>query len=478
MYNILIIFFVIFIILIIFFLYNRDTLPIIIKQIFFPSSKQENLIKLLNIAKNIPIHKYRIDKSINLLNYEDSDSQFMKIFKNITPISKSEMMKKISNTISNNDLTDEDIFSFLKKDYVHTYKNKYVISTTSGTSGEMGIFINDWESWVRTQCILFSNMFYENIFLLIPCFPTLKMVFILTTEGHFMTKKLSLPCFKILYFIDILVLSMFDKNLIKKINNYQPDILHTYSSVLEDIYLHLKISPKIITTGSEALSPILKLKLQENFKCKIISTYGSTECVFMATTCKHDNYHISDEVIIELVDDKGKLIEEENIPSDHILITNLINTYQPIIRYRLNDSLEYTRCACGSDKKTIVIHGRNDDCMYFTDIYGKIKKYSSITIQSIFVSIPEVFIFQVIHYEQNFLIIFIDSNDLNNITNSKFSQSENQDLQELKILIEINLNNFMIDNNLRLNYKIFYKKLSREKSGKFKQIINLVSYKN
>jgi len=268
-----------------------NTLHIIFNQLFSNTSKQEHLKNILNIAKNIPLYSEKIDNTnpITIYNCEE-------IFKNVIPTTKSDFMKDISNTLRDNNLSKEEIFSHLKDEYVHTYINKYgkyIISTTSGTSGEMGIFINDWDSWVKTQSILFLNMFYDNIFLFFPSLK-IKMVFVVATEGHFMTKKLSVPCFNI-FFFDVLVLSMFDKNLVEKINIFNPDILHSYPSLLEEIYYNLKINPKIITTGSESLSYNLKLKLQENFQnAKIISTYGSSECVFMATSCKYGNLHISD----------------------------------------------------------------------------------------------------------------------------------------------------------------------------------------
>jgi len=159
-----------------------------------------------------------------------------------------------------------------------------------------------------------------------------------------------------------------------------------------------------------------------------------------------------------LVDKQGKIIEDENIESSYILITNLINTYQPILRYKLNDSLEYIQCFCGSHKKAILVHGRIDDFIFFIDIYGVTKKYSPITIECIFINIPEIFTFQIIHYKQNCLEIFLDSNNFD----------------YLKKLAIINLNNFMNENNLILFYNIFYKKIERNKSGKFKQIVNLV----
>jgi phenylacetate-coenzyme A ligase PaaK-like adenylate-forming protein len=51
--------------------------------------------------------------------------------------------------------------------------------------------------------------------------------------------------------------------------------------------------------------------------------------------------------------------------SDSLLVTNLANFVQPVIRYQLGDSVVISdrRCACGSPLATILVEGRTDEIL-------------------------------------------------------------------------------------------------------------------
>ena len=52
--------------------------------------------------------------------------------------------------------------------------------------------------------------------------------------------------------------------------------------------------------------------------------------------------------------------------SDTVLLTNLVNTVQPLIRYDLGDRITWhgSGCACGSALPVIEVLGRHDDVMH------------------------------------------------------------------------------------------------------------------
>ena len=451
----------IFILFIIFIIHKEDIkiIFIFISEIFFPSSKKERLLILLNKISKIPVYKNKI-YNISDVNIDNCEEKL----KSIVPITKKELCRDIENSISGYEIKTEiktdEIFKHLKSVYSHYYvknDNKYVVITSSGTTGEMGIFINDWDSWIRTQAILFINIFYDNIYLFIPKIK-ITMLFVLTIDGHFMSRKIAVPPLT-MFFINVVVLSMFDPCLTDKINKLKPDILHSYPTLLDEILPDIDINPIIITTGSEHLSDTLRCKLQEKFEnTKIIETYGTSECVFMASSCKYNKLHLSDKCIIELVDEHNNIITDDDISSDHILVTNLVNTFQPLVRYKLNDSLQYTHCMCSSKSKAIIVDGRVDDFMYFIDIFGKKHKHSPISIETIFIRIPERFIYQIVHYKQNCLNIFISADNFNDV----------------KELVKNSMDDYIDNFFLNITYSIYEQTIERNKNGKIKQIISLI----
>jgi phenylacetate-CoA ligase len=68
-----------------------------------------------------------------------------------------------------------------------------------------------------------------------------------------------------------------------------------------------------------------------------------------------------------LYDYEGKLIQSPHIRGHHMILTNLVNYAQPLIRYEMNDMIILDdACPCGSRFRTIQkILGRNDDLIYF-----------------------------------------------------------------------------------------------------------------
>jgi phenylacetate-coenzyme A ligase PaaK-like adenylate-forming protein len=58
--------------------------------------------------------------------------------------------------------------------------------------------------------------------------------------------------------------------------------------------------------------------------------------------------------------------------SHSVLVTNLANTLQPIIRYELGDrvTIRPDRCTCGSPLPAIEVEGRTDDVITFPGSEG------------------------------------------------------------------------------------------------------------
>jgi phenylacetate-coenzyme A ligase PaaK-like adenylate-forming protein len=68
------------------------------------------------------------------------------------------------------------------------------------------------------------------------------------------------------------------------------------------------------------------------------------------------------------VDEKGRPVPPGS-PSATVLLTNLANRVQPLIRYDLGDSItvEPKPCACGSPFPAIRVEGRRDDILRLAD---------------------------------------------------------------------------------------------------------------
>lgn len=160
-------------------------------------------------------------------------------------------------------------------------------------------------------------------------------------------------------------------SLVDTLNAFQPEILGSYPSILQILAKaqkagRLAIRPLALCSSAEYLSPDVLAMLEEVFQCPVMENYCSTEGGEVAMLCKANHLHLnSDWIIMEPVDADNNPVEEGL--SDGILLTNLANLVQPVIRYRVSDRARLRKqpCACGSPFPVLEIEGRKEDILEF-----------------------------------------------------------------------------------------------------------------
>ncbi|MDW7656231.1 MAG: hypothetical protein SCM11_03545, partial [Bacillota bacterium] len=80
-------------------------------------------------------------------------------------------------------------------------------------------------------------------------------------------------------------------------------------------------------------------------------------------------------VYVELFEQDGKTRVTEPGQRGRVVLTNLVNTIQPLIRYEMNDIIELGEaCPCGSRFRVIErIIGRNDDVLHLMTHTGSLR---------------------------------------------------------------------------------------------------------
>ena len=99
------------------------------------------------------------------------------------------------------------------------------------------------------------------------------------------------------------------------------------------------------------------------FDTTVRSSYGATEFLPMAWECARGQLHANtDWLILEPVDAAYRPVPLGE-QSHTVLLTNLANTVQPLIRYDLGDqvTLQAGPCGCGSPLPVMRVQGRQDD---------------------------------------------------------------------------------------------------------------------
>ena len=150
---------------------------------------------------------------------------------------------------------------------------------------------------------------------------------------------------------------------------FQPEMLVALPGMLSLVADHListgrqDIRPRILVTGGEVLTPLMRQRLHRAFGVEPMQTYASHEFPLMGWECRTTGeIHTSDDgAIVEVLQNGRPAAPGEN---GEVVVTNLHAYAMPFIRYRLADVVTRgsEQCPCGQPFSTVrAIQGRMID---------------------------------------------------------------------------------------------------------------------
>jgi len=124
-----------------------------------------------------------------------------------------------------------------------------------------------------------------------------------------------------------------------------PSLLFRFASWVSDNRVDTGCSglAAIITSG-ELLHDFQRRAISEAFHCPVVNEYGTTETGIIAFECAQGMLHInSDHLYVECLE------SEPFAGQGNLVITELNNLYNPLIRYQLGDlgAISEEECSCG-----------------------------------------------------------------------------------------------------------------------------------
>ena len=331
-------------------------------------------------------------------------------YHHIPTINKSMMMENFS-TLNTCGLIKEDVeqYAILKeknKDYLGYYKDQYVIGLSSGTSGNRGIYITP-----KSMTKRLPGVFLARSGLSLKDLP-MRILFCLRvfSQGF---NDINAPLIKLSYMPTMTP----PEEIIRQINQKNINILMAPPSLIRfllPLKNEIKVKLKKIITYAEVLTKTDKMQFEQAFQTNVIEIYQASEGQ-IASACEKGNLHINEDLVyIELYDQEDQLITKPHVVGHKMVLTNLINNAQPLIRYEMNDMIVLDDpCSCGSHFRTIEkILGRNDDLIYFYNSKGEQKVvFPDLFSRWIITESEKVREFQVVQYEVGVLDITIDCED-------------------------------------------------------------------
>lgn len=146
----------------------------------------------------------------------------------------------------------------------------------------------------------------------------------------------------------------------------RPMLLCGYPSVIarladEQVAGRLAIAPKIVIVTAEQLTPELTDRISAGFGSPPANAFASSEGLNGSAPPGSDEFTFaSDMAIVEFVDAHDRAVAPGEV-ADHVLVTNLINHVQPLIRYRLDDRMIPLPPASDHGHQRAKVEGRSDD---------------------------------------------------------------------------------------------------------------------
>ncbi|WP_214413932.1 hypothetical protein [Sphaerisporangium fuscum] len=300
-------------------------------------------------------------------------------------VDKKMLMARFDDWITDREVTLERVQEFVADPTLvgERFQGRYMVATTSGTSGLRGLFLMDeWSVVVhaalgtRTSGGLGAG---DVIRVLARAGRT---AIVSAPGGHFFTVA-SAAWFRRERPLLGRTLRVFSINqplpdLVAELNRYNPASVAGFLSMLtllarEQEAGRLRIRPAVLIAGGETATADSLERLATAFHTKVQAAYAATECGFLSFGCGSGWYHVnSDWVVVEPVDADLQPVPPGR-PSHTVLMSNLANRVQPILRYNLGDSvtLRPDPCPCGSPLPAIRVQGRAADLLTFPTADGE-----------------------------------------------------------------------------------------------------------
>lgn len=396
-------------------------------------------------------------------------------FAELPPVTKSELMEHWNEWVTDQNVKLADVQKFMssRENLGRKFAKKYQVYTTSGSTGNPLVMLCDNTTANVTNGISFSRAYARSEDMKSFIAKGGRSIGVYADSGFYLgngsihAKLRAFPWKK--RQIGIVDALLPTEKIVQRLNEFQPVMLGGYPSNLELLISEqqsgkLHISPSIIMTGGEYLSPQLRSQLSEVFNCYVQTSYSCTEGGTIACECREKHLHLNDDwLIIEPVDKDFKPVADGEL-AEKILLTNLSNFTQPLIRYEVTDRIimHNEPCSCGNPSPWIEIEGRTDDVVAFEQKGEKIR----VAPLAIYATLKEV------HELRRFQLIVSSNNNLE----LRLIPAEGVSVDEAYTKATESLKGFLSSQGVTEYNCVLSKDLpmTHKSSGKFKHIINAV----
>lgn len=323
---------------------------------------------------------------------------------------KADLMRRFDAWVTDPAVDREGVEAFLA-DRGHIgerYLDRYVVWKSSGSTGEPGIFVQD-EPALATYDALIAIQLSAGRLAGPYAWGVLarggRAALIAATGDHFASiaswqrvcRGSPWPNAKAFSILDPL------PRIVGDLNAYRPAFVASYPTMLallaeEQAAGRLRLQPACLWSGGEYLAPLTAAAIERTFGCPLVNEYGASECMSIAFGCREGALHVNEDwVVLEPVDRNFQPVPPGET-SHTVLLTNLANRVQPVIRYDLGDSVLVAPepCPCGSPLQSIRAQGRQGDVVTLTTAQGEAVSLVPLALTTVVEEAADIHRFQIV----------------------------------------------------------------------------------
>lgn len=355
--------------------------------------QRDSLRVLLRTAiDRSPFHAHRLSGI-------DPESFALEDLPSLPTMTKTEMMANLDEVVTDRRVTREAAEQHLSRTGTEAseFLGEHLVLASGGSSGERGVFVYPRAAVVDFLLALIRPGLARMVALLgdIPTEPA-PLALVAAGSGVHATRA-----FASLFDggpMEVTSIAATDpiQIIARRVEEVQPLLLQGYPSVIrrladEKIAGRLSIAPLSVTTTSEPLDADTRGRIDEAFGVGVCDMFGSSEGVLGVSPPDDPTIVLaSDLAVVELVDDNHDPVEP-GTASSKVLVTNLNNSLQPLIRYELTDCFVQQPTSRSDGHLHVRVDGRRDDELRYE---GGVVVHP-LAVRTVLVKAPEVTEYQV-----------------------------------------------------------------------------------
>jgi phenylacetate-CoA ligase len=323
-------------------------------------------------------------------------------------LSKELLMEQFDSVVTDPLLRRTDVEAFVPNALPgDLYEGRFHIFSTSGSTGVPGLFAYAPDEFAEWTAVSLSRLVRAGVG------PDTRLLAIGAPSDAHITKQLFAAFSAGRKGVPRVNVTTPWPELLDALDGYQPEALIAYASVLgmladEQLSGQLQIAPQVTIAGSEVLTDAVSEKVTRAWGAAPVNVYAATEApgIAIGSPDGEDMYVCEESIVLEVVDDEDRPVPP-GVPGAKVLLTNLVNRVQPLIRYELSDSAVLAEGEDPSGRpytRLARVDGRSDDVLELSARSGGTVSVHPYRLHAPFSRLHDVRQFQVVHDADGLLV--------------------------------------------------------------------------